>query len=705
MEEEKSQEKLLEIEPANEIIEIEENEEIVNANYDVEEKSEDIKPESKKEKKKGKWSTLTKKQKTIIIICAVLLVLIVVGLVVYFLVIKKDDDKKPNKNEPIVILEKDNYRYENGKLILIDSNKKEIGKYSCENESESLCYVAYYSNEDEFDIAKKVYENGIPIDNRSDIFNNKYVFIYDNAKSENGTLKLYNIYTEEVEDTYDLVKEIDGIKVIAKKGDKYGVLSFESGKEKVIEFKYDYLGYILESTKLVTASNNNYKLIDFSGKDASSSVPGKIMNYNGDDISVKIGSKYYVYNYEGTKVLDEDFDYIYFLDYYFITGKNKKLFIYDNEGSIMNGEGIRISSDSYNTKLIFNDELRQTGKEEAFSAYVNGNTLRLEYDEEGLVNVNLNEGIFNKSTPYINYFNGKLYFYSDANKTSLIGSYQCSYANAINEDTDNLENCFVAKESNLLNPSDNNIENGYLPIYNNRYVFITDVKSPNESNIVLYDLKATDKKKLATYKQVDAGYHNTEEIINKVETAGTLVTAKNTSDSYGVVNITGNGVKGIVGFKNNDGETSWTNTEIKMFNDYYLTKRSDGTYHLYSTKKSNDEITSKITTKNEIVDYKDDFIKVKTDKNKYMIYGVLDGQIKSDEYNYIIMASKVYIAVNSNNEVSVYKYNDRDNNLITSEVTVSGKDYANELKYSINGNILTLTYVDGESNSIDVFIG
>ncbi len=702
--EEKTQEITIETKAVNEIIEIEENEEIINNNYDVEPIAE-IEIEPKKEKKKGKWSTLTKKQKTIIIVCVVLLVLIVVGLLVYFLIIKKDDDNKPNQNEPMVIVEKDNYRYENGKLILIDSNKNELGKYTCENASESLCYVAYYSNEDEFDVAKKVYENGVPIDNRSDIFNNNYVFIYDNPKAEDGNVKLYNIDKKEVENTYELVKEIDGKKVIAKKGEKYGVISFENGITKDIEFKYDYLGYILASEYLVSSSNNNYKLIDFLGEDVSKSVPGKIRNYSSKNISVNINSKYYAYNYEGSKVLDKNFDYIAFVDDYFIAAESSKLFIYDKDGSVMNGEGIRISSDSYNTKLIFNEELRQTGKEEAFSAYVSGNTLRLEYDEDGLVNVNLNEGNYNKNMPFVNYFNGKLYFYSDKTKTNLIGSYQCNYANAVTEDTEVLENCFLAKESNILNPNDSNVKNGYLPIYNNRYVFITDVKSPNENNIILYDLKGTDKKKLATYKQVDAGYHNAEATIINLDTAGTLVTAKNASDSYGVVNITSSGVKGIVGFKNSDSENSWINTEIKVFNNYYLTKRNDGTYHLYSTKKANDEITSKITTKNEIVDYKDDYIKVKTDKNKYMIYGVLDGQIKSDEYNYIIMDSKVYIAVNSNNEVSVYKYNNRDNNLITSEVTVAGKDYANELKYYISGDVLTLTYVDGESNSIDINIG
>ena len=37
------------------------------------------------------------------------------------------------------------------------------------------------SNEDEFDVAKSVYENSVPVDFRSDIINNNFVFIYEDV--------------------------------------------------------------------------------------------------------------------------------------------------------------------------------------------------------------------------------------------------------------------------------------------------------------------------------------------------------------------------------------------------------------------------------------------------------------------------------------------------------------------------------------------
>lgn len=81
----------------------------------------------------------------------------------------------------------------------------------------------------------------------------------------------------------------------------------------------------------------------------------------------------------------------------------------------MNIEGIRITSDSYNTKLIFNDNLRQVGKEEAFNVVVSSNIMRIEYGED-YTKINLSDGIVSKNIPYISYFAGKLYFYSDEEK-------------------------------------------------------------------------------------------------------------------------------------------------------------------------------------------------------------------------------------------------------------------------------------------------
>ena len=357
-------------------------------------------------------------------------------------------------------------------------------------------------------------------------------------------------------------------------------------------------------------------------------------------------------------------------------------------------DGIRISSNDYNTKLIFNDDLVQTGKEVAFDAYVNGNTLRIDYGEEEYVNVNLNEGKFSKTQEYYSYMQGKLYFYSDAEKTELLGSYACNYANEVTDTTTELTNCCIAKESNTFKESDD-VNLGYLPIYNERFVFITDTSRPNANdNIILYDLNLN--KNLATYKEVDARYYNgeSESKVNFVETAGTIVLAKNTSDSYGLINIGNSSVTGLIAFK--DSDSNATNTKAYGLNGNIVMQRSDGTYHLYDTKGN--EITKDIETKNEIVDYKEDYILVKSGDN-YLIYN-LDGSIASDEYKYIIMEETYYITVDGSNNVGVFTY-DSDTNLAQNlGIVIDGKDYASEIKYGVNKNVLVLTYTHNGSNQV-----
>lgn len=680
----------------NEIIEIDENEEITNTQYDMPEVSEEKKPKKEKKKKEkgpSKWSKLTKKQKIIIIACASVLLLIIIGLLLWFLVFKKDDEDQKKTEDPVVIVEKDNYRYEDGKLIFIDENKKDLGEYTCENKDEDLCYVAYYSNEDEFDVSKNVYENGVPVDFRSDILLDNYVFVYDNTSKEDGNVKLYNIKEEKVEDEYQLVKEVsEEVAIVKNLEDEYGVLTFtKDSEEPLIDFKYDYIGYILESDAFVAANNNNYILLDLTGTEKSKNIPGEIKAFDSNNISVKIDGSYYIYNYQGVRQNEEEYDYIRFVSNYIIAADNKRLYVFDKDVDPMTMEGIRINSNKYNTELIFNDELVQTGKEEAFDAYVNGTTLRIEYDEE-YVDVNLNEGAFSKSKEYYSYFQGKLYFYADAEKTKVLGSYACKYANAVDASTTELTNCFIAKESNVFKEK-KDATLGYMPIYNDRYLFIADTSSPNANdNIILYDLK--NNKNLATYKEVDAKYYNNEKKINFVETAGTVVLAKNTSDSYGLINIESNDVKGIIAFKDENGNT---NTSAKSLNGNLLIQRSDGTYHLYDLKGN--EITENISTKNEIVDYKGDYILVKS-SNNYMIYN-LDGSIVSSEYKYIAMEKDYYITVNSENKVGVYTYARGNVDLAKDmNITIDGKDCAKELKYGLNGQVLVLTYTHGGKNDV-----
>ena len=132
-------------------------------------------------------------------------------------------------------------------------------------------------------------------------------------------------------------------------------------------------------------------------------------------------------------------------------------------------------------------------------------------------------------------------------------------------------------------------------------------------------------------------------------------------------------------------------------------KRSDGTYHLYDNKGN--EITEGLTTKNEIVDYKDNYLLVKSNDN-YVIYK-LDGSIVSNEYKYIILEKNYYITVDKNNNVGVFTFAKGNVNLAEGKkIVIDGKDCANEIKYGVNGSVLVLTYTyGGQKQVVEINIG
>lgn len=257
-----------------------------------------------------------------------------------------------------------------------------------------------------------------------------------------------------------------------------------------------------------------------------------------------------------------------------------------------------------------------------------------------------------------------------------------------------LENCYLGKQSNIVN---NNEYTSYLPIYNNRYVFIADTKSPNANdNIVLYDLK--NNKKLATYKSVDAAFESSDTTVNFVNTAGTLVVTKNTSDSFGLINVVSNSVDGVIPFKDKD--TNATNESIKIVNGYYITKRSDKTNHIYDTKGN--EITKNMSIKSDIESFESEHILVKNENGKYMVFD-MNGKVVSSEYDYILIDKEYYVSVDSENILGLYKY-DSEENKIGEKITLDS-NYKDSLNFGIRSNRVVITYKqNNETKVIEVNI-
>lgn len=626
------------------------------------------KKESKIKKLKEKWNSLSKKKKIIIIVVSAIVLLLIISLLVYFLVFR---NKETTTHEPEVVIEKGNYRYEDGVLVFLNDNEKEIGKYECKNVSEKNCYLANYSNEDEFDVTQKLDEKDKKIEVPSIIYNNKYVFIYDNKSKRDATLILYDLKNNKQKGEYKLVKPIDEKSVIVKDmSDQYGTLKLKSKKEKKIDFAFDYLGFIEETELLVAKTGSESKLIDFDGNDASKVVPGDIKNFNQKYISVSVDGEYSLYDYEGVQSLVDNISYIGFYEDFVYTISNRRMFFYDSELNPLNVEGIKLSAKEYNPIIIFDKNLKEKQKKYPFEITMSKNAISVDVDGEFSV-INIESGKINKNYTYFSYYDGVIYVYSEETKENLIGSYACNNLNNVNSST--FDSCSMAHETTLIDRGVAATDgSGYLPIYNNRFAFIKD-----GSTIVLWDL--TKKSKLATYSAVDAGYYQLN--LSVINTDGTLVVAKNTSGNLGVIKIERNNVSGVVSFK--DDSYGGATTEIRYLNNDFLVKRADGNYYLY---KNTGDKKPLATSSSEIIEYNPKAIKVKGSGNTIAV-NTLSGKVILGSALYVEFKDNYFVAIDSNKKINVYKYQENAKGLITEDVpTIDTTNYASS--YRINGNTL-----------------
>ena len=624
----------------------------------------------KKEKKslKEKWKGLPKKKKVLIIVLSVIVVLIIIGLVLFLVLHKKEEPKKEEPKAPEVILEKDNYIYKDGVLSFLDKNGEEIGTYECKNANENLCYIPDYNTEDDFDVPKNVYEDETVIGTHVQIYNDNYVFIYDNDKETDGLITLYNIKDKKEEGTYSLVKGFADTNYVILKDEKdlYGALEFSAnGIEQKVDFKYDYIGQINSDSNLVVKDKGKYYIYDVNGISESKGTSSKIKNYNNNFI---VTDDYEIFSYSGKQILEDSYDYIVLLDSYMGVVDSRKLYIYDYQGVKYNEEGISLGNTNYNIINVYDKDKKLIETKKSFELKVEDNIINVSYiknDDEKSATIDVNEGKFNKNLEYINYFDGVLYFYNDEEKDNLLGSYTCTNRNNITTKTKALENCLIATGSFYSKngiEEDNSKNVGIIPIFNNNYVFIFDSISKDKSNIVLYDLKKS--KVLSKYESVDIGTYVKEENITFENTDNKLIMAKNTSGKYGMIRITNTSIKGTVAFLYNS---------IEKFKDYYLVSLGSGNKVNYLLV---DDLGKEITAKfdGKIIGYSGKYLNV-IKNNKYYVYN-FDGTT-SDEtgYNYISLYDKFYAVITTDSKLDLRLYDDPDFHLET-PISITSKNYA-----------------------------
>lgn len=675
----------------NQILEVNENP--VNTQKEIQEdqsRSEFFsKPEKGKRKEKIKiwWKKRTKKQRILLIVgMVVFIILIIIGIIFLVCSLKKEEVVPA----PVpVIVQEENYRYENGVLKFLNKNKEEIGSYTCENQNEELCFVSYYSMEDDFDVEKQIYQNNEPVKVRSAIVNETFVLINDNPRKEDEKIKLYNIKEQNIAEEYQLVKKgEDGKLIVKNKENKYGLIELtETASVTKLEYNYDYLGYVENEKKsYISTQNERHFIIDETGRNLSKAIIGDIKNINANYVKVKLDNgKYEVYNYNNQNIFNESFDYVELHEDYAILIQDTQMFLKFYDKNKLNEDAINLKNRDYIKTNIYDEENKLIETKEAYTVEENNDIVNITIinkEDNTVVRVNKAEGILNKSLRNMNYFDGKLYIYSNTEKTNLLGTYTCANKNNVNSGTTTLSNCTLARDT-ILEDNDYEIPGavGVIPIFNERFIFISDNPDlVNESNktIVLYDLKKSSN--LGKYRTVNTySYTGTNDITFSTVT-DLQVVAQNQSGNFGVIKINLSEVVGHIGF-------NYSNME--RLRDYYVAKDANG--YLLLSKSNGASVTSAIPYK--IRNYNNKYVKVKRDDGNYYIYDYENKtgkSINTEGFKYVELYDNYFAGVNTNNQLGVYTYNNPTRNIISGNTLIPlnlNSYYGNGiLAFKINGN-------------------
>ena len=628
-----------------------------NENHD--ENNDEQIPNKKKKKFnfKEKWNKLSKKQKIIAITVASIVFVLIVTLVI-ILVTKNADVKDYNDKKDDVVLENDNYVYQNGSITILDRNGNSLGTYECENKNENKCYVAYLLNdEDPFETPINKNSSGEIIKSRSGVFFNKYVFIFDNNGEKEEKIRLYDMNDNKVIGDYYGVKSYDvensNVVVLKDEKDNYGLFEFKSsGLETLIDFKFQYIGLINKDKddKIVIKDSRGYYLADYSGNVKTKAFNGEIIDYNDNYVVVK-NNKYTVYNYTGEE-FNKNYDYIRLLnDEYVAVVNGDNLFIRGYSDNKFNEEGYELTNKDYRKINNFDDKKQLINSTFAFDTELHDKTLTITIQNSDKTTrdekLNLNEGIASSKLDYYSYYNGKLYFYSDMEKKELIGTYECNNKNNVTGET--LNNCMVAKDSvfndSYINPYVE--KDAVIAMYNKKYVFILDspeLRNEGNTEIKFYDLTQT--KVMGTYTAIDANMGQSVPSLTLVDTNNARIIARLKSGKFGVIQITNKDASVLHKFNYNYIE--------RAGNDYIVQLENNNWQIIYG---SNGYTSSEFPGR--IKNYANNYVIVRnSNENKDKLYKG-DGNLvltSGVSFDYIDISNKDVFAGAKEGKLDIYTY-------------------------------------------------
>lgn len=613
----------------------------------------EVKTEEPEKKKlllriKEKWENLEKKQKIMFIIIA-LLVLALLVIFVVFLVGKLTKEEEPapvvdvKEEAPIIA---DNFYYKSGKLYFLDADEKEIGSYTCENQDSNLCYVAYNTYRDNFDVAKLEDEAGVEKVKRIPIYEDRYVFVVDNEDEKSKDIKLYSMADNKVLSTYHVVKSYDdNYVVVSSEEDKYGLIQIEDGVTEVIAPTYDYLGMIEGEDNLIAKNKKGYVVINKKNKVLSSTFGSsyEIKSYNGSFVVAKVGGEYNLYDYKAA-LISGGYDYISVRGKYaaLVDAKNHVTVIGSDKTKYNEG-GLSLRNSHFIKTYVYDKEDNLLRTERSFEWTVKEETLEFAIYEDAeeepeYETIDLVDGLANKKYKYVSSFDGKLYFYKDEAKQELLGSYSCSSMNYIIRETDTFDSCFVAKdtiyEDNDMMSEEEGNRKAMSPLINDTFVFISD----GNNEVKLFNL--VENKIMGTYASVNT-YTSSNDYTFYPYNGKVTVVAVNKKGKYGMLTIDGTSVKATYAFDYN---------RLEKLGEYYLAQDTNNQWKILFGDTTSVEIPGKILGYSSDVKH----YKAKVN-NAYAVYNN-DGTAVGSGYAYVELYSTYYAAVNSQKELYIYNY-------------------------------------------------
>ncbi len=682
------------MEEKDELLETTKEVEELNELERIEEEQEEIIEEPRKERieeiieKKSlidKFKSLSPKKKILFIIIPLVIILIIL-FVLFFLLGNDEEDKDTTTKDPAesIVIEKDNYIYEDGKLTIL-KDEEEVGVYECTNKDENLCYVAYINGTTNLNKPIYVNEADEVLQIPSKVYD-KYVFVFDNAEEE-GLISLIDLNSGEEVAKYQTLQTaiIDDKEYLILQSEEgiYGLYD-STTLENLITEEFTFIDHQQGETNLVGYKDKEVYIIDNTGKILTPALSGEVKDYNDEYITTLSFNNYRIIDYKNESIL-ENMDYVTIEEDYYTYVDGKRMFIDNYDGVKYLGSGIELIKEDLTVKYIFSEtnelikeefNYKTEKKSDEIKVTVASSDDNLEYD------ISLKEGEVSKNLSYHSYYDGVLYFYGNAEKTQVLGSYSCKNENSLEDNK--LDECYPAEDAKTdlsYDYSDTSKATYTMPIVNNKYVFIQD-----GNKIALYDL-GTKTNIAYIYDSVNIVYDEQYPNLQPITVNHVDVIATNDKLKFGVI------------------ELSTSVNPVYSFDHDYISRLNTG----YALQKNgswefvNDNGNRYPNFPGVIKQQSDSYLIVENN-NEDFVYDLGGNKISDQGFEYLHIDNNLRLFAGiKNNKIYVYETNGTPTSTYGVEVNI---DLTIKNPISFKSNLLvTITDTSGNLQDIPITMG